>query len=184
MSAKLTTHTAPLVVVMGVAGCGKSTIGAALAERLGVHFIDGDALHPVANVERMAAGVPLTDLDRWPWLADVGSTLRDHESTGLVIACSALRRSYRGAILWEAPRAVFVHLDGDIAVIGARLSSRSNHFMPPSLLTSQVQALEPLEPGEPGFRVDVSAPVAVIVEDVFTTISQSERPSWAPAAQA
>jgi gluconokinase len=154
----------PLLVVMGVSGSGKSSVGRLLAGELGVHFIDGDDLHPVANVNKMATGEALTDLDRWPWLADVGSTLRDYESTGLVIACSALRRRYRAAILWEAPTTRFIHLHVDEDVVASRLRERNGHFMPPALLPSQYGALEPLEHDEPGFSINADGPVDSITD--------------------
>jgi len=157
------TAAAPLVVVMGVSGSGKSTIGLLVADALGVPFIDGDSLHPIANVTKMAAGNPLTDEDRWPWLALVGEALDDATQTGLVVACSALKRAYRDAILAEAPAAVFLHLSGSREVLSARLEGRSGHFMPISLLDSQLATLE--EPGddEPRVVVNVGAPVETVV---------------------
>lgn len=157
------TAAAPLVVVMGVSGSGKSTIGLLVADALGVPFIDGDSLHPIANVTKMAAGNPLTDEDRWPWLALVGEALADATQTGLVVACSALKRAYRDAILAEAPAAVFLHLSGSREVLSARLEGRSGHFMPISLLDSQLATLE--EPGddEPRVVVNVGAPVEAVV---------------------
>lgn len=157
------TVAAPLVVVMGVAGSGKSTIGVLVADALGVPFIDGDSLHPIANVTKMAAGTPLTDEDRWPWLARVGEELADASGTGLVVACSALKRVYRAAILVEAPGAVFLHLSGSREVLSARLEGRSGHFMPISLLDSQLATLEQLSDDEPRVVVDVGAPVDTVV---------------------
>lgn len=165
----------PSVVVMGVAGCGKSSVGSRLAGRLGVPFIDGDDLHPPANVEKMASGMPLTDDDRWPWLRDVGRALRNHDSTGLVVACSALKRVYRAVIHEEAPHVVFVHLHGEYDVIHARLTARAAHFMPPSLLTSQFDALESLGDREPGFTVDVDAPLDAVVDKALVATSEQTR---------
>lgn len=159
-----TPESAPLVVVMGVSGCGKSTIGVLVADALGVPFVDGDSLHPIANVTKMAAGSPLTDEDRWPWLALVGEALAEAGETGLVVACSALKRVYRDAILAEAPHAIFLHLAGSREVLSARLEGRSGHFMPVSLLDSQLATLEPLQQDEPRVVVDVGAPVATVVE--------------------
>jgi len=145
----------PLVVVMGVSGSGKSTVGAAAAALLGIGFVDGDDLHPLTNVDKMTAGIPLTDDDRWPWLATVGDTLA--ASDGLVVACSALKRSYRDAIRERAPRAFFVLLTGSPETIGARLSKREDHFMPASLLQSQFDTLEPLGADERGVALDIGS---------------------------
>jgi len=172
----------PLIVVMGVSGCGKSTVGAALAERLGVHFIDGDALHPLANIQKMAQGTPLEDSDRWPWLADVGLTLRDHEASGLVVACSALKRSYRNVIRWEAPQTVFLHAHGPAALIRSRMRERAGHFMPAALLTSQLDTLEPLESDESGFIVDIAPPVQDVVDSTISALISAGRPACVTAS--
>ena len=145
---------APLVVVMGVSGVGKSTVGIALASLLGVDFVDADSLHPPANVTKMAAGTPLTDADRWPWLDLVGRTLVDASETGVVVACSALKRAYRDAIRAAAPTTRFVHLTVPRAALADRVASRADHFMPASLVDSQLETLEPIEPGERGFSVE------------------------------
>jgi carbohydrate kinase (thermoresistant glucokinase family) len=168
-------HEKPLVVVMGVSGSGKTTIGTALAEELGVPFIDGDDLHPQANVDKMHAGHPLTDEDRWPWLARVGGALHDAEDDGLVIACSALKRTYRDAILREEPRAVFIHLTAPQTLIADRLEHRNGHFMPTALLDSQFETLEPLDSDEPGAAVDVGEDIAHVVSssaDAVRTLQQ------------
>ncbi len=156
----------PLVVVMGVSGAGKSTVGSALAQRLGVGFVDADDLHPASNVAKMASGEPLTDDDRQPWLAAVGQVLHAASDTGLVVACSALRRTYRDAIRDGAPRARFIELDGTRRLMAERLSERTDHFMPASLLDSQFATLESLSGDEPGFRVDASADVGTIVDEI------------------
>ena len=139
---------------MGVSGAGKSTVGIALAGLLGVEFVDADSLHPESNVAKMAAGTPLTDVDRWPWLDLVGRSLAGASETGLVVACSALRRSYRDAIRAAAPAAEFVHLVVPCGVLGDRVANRPGHFMPVSLLDSQLETLEPLEADEAGVLVD------------------------------
>ena len=174
--------TAPLVVVMGVSGSGKSTIGAALAHRLGVHFIDGDDLHPAANVAKMTAGIPLEDADRWPWLADIGRTMSDHRAAGLVVACSALKRTYRDVIRWEAPAALFVHAHGEGDLIHSRMVARADHYMPAVLLQSQLLTLEPLGDDENGLVVDIRQPVAELVESALLALSPAERSSWATEA--
>lgn len=153
----------PLVVVMGVSGSGKSTIGEAVAHQFGIDFIDGDDLHPTSNVRKMKAGQPLDDTDRWPWLATVGRVLTNARDNGLIVACSALKRSYRDAILLEAPDAVFLHLDESREVLSNRLKSRSGHFMPAALLDSQLEDLERLQEDEPGIAIDANGSVDEVV---------------------
>ena len=157
------------LVVMGVSGSGKSTVGEALAARLGAAYVDADDLHPPANIARMRGGQPLTDEDRWPWLDDVGRWLADHVDPPGVTACSALRRAYRDRLRRWAPTTAFVHLDGDPALIAARQSSRPGHFMPANLLQSQFQTLEPLEPDERGVAIDVDQSIDAIVESFVST---------------
>ncbi len=157
----------PLIVVMGVSGAGKSTIGAGLAASLAVPFVDADDLHPVANVEKMAAGIPLSDDDRWPWLDRVGAELSARAATGAVIACSALKRVYRDAIRVRAPTALFVLLSGTHELLAARMARRENHFMPPALLASQLETLEQLADGEHGMVVRVDRDPEHIVAAVL-----------------
>jgi carbohydrate kinase (thermoresistant glucokinase family) len=156
----------PVVVVMGVSGAGKSTVGAALAERLGAAFVDSDSLHPQANVEKMAAGTPLTDEDRWPWLDLVGAELAANHPDGIVVACSALKRAYRDAIRAKAPSAVFVQLDVELPLLQDRVARRPGHFMPASLLTSQLETLEPLEPDEAGLTVTTREGIEATAEAI------------------
>lgn len=160
------------VIVMGVSGCGKTTIGDLLARELGVRFLDGDSLHPVENVTKMAAGTPLTDGDRWPWLAIVGRELAAAGPHGLVLACSALRSSYRDAIREQAPDTVFLHLHGSKEVLTARTEGRTGHFMPPALLDSQLATLEPLTAEEAGVVVDIAAPVGTVVEQAMSGLAR------------
>jgi carbohydrate kinase (thermoresistant glucokinase family) len=155
---------------MGVSGSGKSTVGELVAERLGVPFVDGDALHPAANVAKMASGVPLTDDDRIPWLRAVGRALADTSPEGAVVACSALRHAYRDLIRSEAPDALFAELDGDRALLAARMAARPGHFMPVSLLDSQLATLEPLRPEEDGLRLDVARPPAELAEAIVAAV--------------
>jgi carbohydrate kinase (thermoresistant glucokinase family) len=154
-----------LCVVMGVSGVGKTTVGIALAERLAIPFADADDLHPPANVAKMATGTPLDDADRWPWLAAVGDELAaaGAAGTGLVMACSALKRAYRDAIRAQAPGAFFLHLTASEQTLAEHLATRQGHFMPPSLLPSQLATLEPLQPDEVGAEVDTGAPFDQVV---------------------
>jgi len=160
-----TSHAAPLVVVMGVSGSGKSTVGAALAQRLGVPFVDADDLHPEANIAKMSRGEPLDDHDRHPWLETIGGWLADHDESGGVVSCSALKRRYRDQLRHHAHRVEFCHLHGTREVIARRQASRPGHFMPASLLSSQFATLEPLEPDEHGLVIDVDQPVDDVVQE-------------------
>lgn len=148
------------IVVMGVSGCGKSSVGLALAEALGARFIDGDDLHPEANKAKMAAGIPLNDEDRWPWLDLVGEALAQSNT---VVACSALKRVYRERILAAAPGTFFVHLHGTRELLAQRMNARPNHFMPVSLLDSQLNTLELLGADEPGVMLDIALPIDQLV---------------------
>ncbi|MGN6426457.1 MAG: gluconokinase [Leifsonia sp.] len=152
------------IIVMGVSGAGKTTVGRELARFLNAPFVDADDLHPAANREKMAGGVPLTDEDRAPWLSAVARTIRQNDAgRDLVVACSALRRRYRDAIVEEAQTAVrFAHLSGRREAIGERIAARADHFMPPALLDSQLETLEPLAEDEDGavFSID-SGPAEV-----------------------
>ncbi len=141
------------VVVMGVAGSGKTTVGRGLADALGVPFVDGDDLHPPANIAKMARGAPLDDDDRRPWLEAVGAWLAERPAG--VVACSALKRSYRDLLRTAAPGAVFLHLSADRDAIVERVADRPGHFMPASLVDSQFADLEPLGGDEAGATIDV-----------------------------
>lgn len=153
---------------MGTQGVGKSTIGELLGEALGVPFIDGDRLHPAKNVQKMASGIPLTDADRDPWLHAVGETLAEHQKNGgAVVACSALKRSYRDLLRQNVPGAYIVELWGPPALVQARVQARSHEFMPPTLLQSQYATLEPLADDERGIRVNVERTPAEIVDVVL-----------------
>ncbi len=131
------------IVVMGVAGCGKSSVGMRLAEVLGLPYQEGDDLHPQANITKMSAGTPLNDDDRWPWLDRIGEILADHALSGVVLTCSSLKKSYRDRLRAAAGgRLAFVFLDGSKALLTQRMGSREGHFMPTSLLESQLATLE------------------------------------------
>ncbi|MFD3843907.1 gluconokinase [Streptomyces sp. NPDC058642] len=149
-------NTPPVVVVMGVSGTGKTTIGPLLAARLGVPYAEGDDFHPPANIAKMSAGTPLTDEDRWPWLDAIGDWADGRAGLGGVVSCSALKRSYRDRLRAAAPGLVFVHLAGDRALIEDRMSHRQGHFMPTALLDSQFATLQPLQEDETGVAVKVT----------------------------
>jgi len=157
-------HSAPLVVAMGVSGSGKSTVGAALAQRLRVPFADADDFHPPANIAKMTAGEALDDTDRHPWLEAIGEWLVAHQESGGVMSCSALKRKYRDQLRGHAPGVEFLHLHGSREVIARRQASRPGHFMPASLLDSQFATLEPLAPDEHGQVVDVDQSIDAIVQ--------------------
>lgn len=153
------------IVIMGVQGTGKSTVGALLADALDVPFVDGDDLHPPANRAKMAGGTPLDDADRAPWLRDVGARLAAGDAP--VVACSALTVAYRDLIRSEAPDAVFVHLVGDRDVLAARIAGRDHEYMPATLLDSQLATLEPLEAREDAVALSIAAaPEAIVVAAV------------------
>nr|WP_218023370.1 gluconokinase [Nocardia altamirensis] len=153
----------PLVVVMGVSGSGKSTVGTLLAAALGVEYAEGDDFHPPANVAKMAAGIPLDDADRAPWLDTVAAWLGDRADRGGVVTCSALKHAYRDRLRTAAPTAFFVHMAASRAELAHRLADRRGHFMPASLLDSQLAALEPLSEDERGTTVDATRPPEELV---------------------
>ena len=151
-------------VVMGVSGCGKSSVGQGLAERCLMTFMDGDDLHPQANIDKMSSGQPLTDDDREPWLNLVGKALAETPGP-VVIACSALKRKYRDIIRSHLSEPVqFLHLHASQEVLLARVNEREGHFMPPSLLQSQFDALEPLGPNEAGTVIDIAQDLPAVIE--------------------
>ncbi|MDZ5087886.1 MULTISPECIES: gluconokinase [Mycobacteriaceae] len=160
------------IVVMGVSGSGKSTVGAALAQRLRVPFADADDFHPPANVAKMSSGEPLDDDDRFPWLEAIGEWLAAHPGGG-VMSCSALKRKYRDQLREHCGDIEFVHLYGSTEVIGKRQASRPGHFMPPSLLASQFKTLEPLEPDERGVTIDVDQNIDGIVDSYVDGTDQA-----------
>lgn len=153
----------PRVVVMGVSGSEKTTVGTMLGEKLGLPYRDGDDLHPQTNIDKMARGEALDDDDRWPWLKLVGQWLHQQESGG-IIGCSALKRSYRDLIRSAAPGVKFVHVHGTEELLSERMNARTGHFMPPSLLKSQLETLEPLGADEDGLVVDIADSPKVIAQ--------------------
>jgi gluconokinase len=160
-------------VVMGITGSGKSTVGALLARKLSVEFVEGDDYHPIENVQRMATGIPLTDDDRASWLSALATRIREaHDAgTGLVVTCSALRRSYRDILRAAAPELRFVFLKGSRALISERLANRRGHFMPASLLESQLATLEEPAFDEHAWSYDISESAQKIVDDIVARTS-------------
>ncbi|MFE9769077.1 gluconokinase [Streptomyces sp. NPDC005808] len=171
------TRTPHVVVIMGVAGTGKTTIGPLLAARLGVPYAEGDDFHPPANIAKMTAGTPLTDADRWPWLDAIGRWAHERAGLGGVVSSSALKRGYRDRLRAAAPGVVFVHLTGDRALIEGRMSQRQGHFMPAALLDSQLATLQPLEADEVGVAVDVSGDPGEITERAVAALRDLPQPS-------
>lgn len=170
----MTPQDAPVVaVVMGVAGCGKTAVGSAIARRLGLDFIDGDDLHPASNVAKMAAGHPLDDADRRPWLEEVARWLHDHRAQGAIAGCSALKRSYRDLLRAGCPGLVFIHLAGDRDLIAHRVAARSAHFMPVSLVDSQFATLEPLGDDEAGITLNAAGTLREVVDAAADWLARS-----------
>jgi gluconokinase len=165
-----------VVIVMGVSGCGKSTVGALLASRLHWEFEDADWFHPAANVDKMHSGIPLTDEDRWPWLAAVAAWIDKTRRSGGhdVIACSALKRRYRDVLIGDRADVRLVYLKGDEALIARRIATRHEHFMPPTLLHSQFEALE--EPGsdENPIVVSIEPRPREITEQIISALKTVE----------
>ncbi len=164
----------PLIVVMGVAGSGKTTIASGLAEKLGVPFVEGDSLHPTANVKKMASGTPLTDDDRWPWLEAIGERMEVERVTGhgVVVSCSALRHVYRDCLRKKVNGKVhFILLDGSRALITDRMKQRKGHFMPPALMDSQFATLEKPTPDEHAVILDISRPIHVLLAEAMRSLT-------------
>ena len=159
-----------IVVIMGGTGSGKTTIGRLLAARLGVPYAEADAFHPPANVAKMAAGHPLDDTDREPWLAAIADWIKANAETGGVVSCSALKIRYRQLLQAADPAVWFLHLEIDRETVTRRVAARTGHFMPASLVESQFQALEPLGPDERGMAVDATAPPATIADTVVARL--------------
>jgi gluconokinase len=155
------------IVVMGVSGSGKSTVAAGLVERLGWEFAEGDDFHPPANVDKMRSGTPLDDEDRWPWLRTLAAWIGEHEQAGTsaVVTCSALKRAYRDVLREGHPSVWFAHVTADRELLSERVERRTGHYMPPSLLDSQLALLEPLGDDEPGAAISgAGAPEEVVTQ--------------------
>ena len=177
MSEKSTSPLASVIILMGVSGSGKSTVGALLAQRLHWEFEDADWFHPASNVDKMHKGIPLTDEDRWPWLRAIAAWIDKTRSTGGhgVVTCSALKRRYRDVLIGDRSDVYLVYLKGDETLIARRIATRHEHFMPPSLLHSQFTALE--EPGvdEMPIIVSIEPPPRQIVEEILLALNERRR---------
>ncbi len=163
----------PIVVVMGVSGCGKSSVGQRLAAALQLPFLEGDDFHPADNVARMAAGIALTDTDREGWLRTLADRIAqaDLQGRGLVLSCSALKRSYRDLLRQGASHLRFIYLHGDAQLLARRMAARTRHYMPASLLDSQLATLEPPAPEENALAFDVAQPVDVLCAAVISSFT-------------
>ncbi|HJW57482.1 MAG TPA: gluconokinase [Burkholderiaceae bacterium] len=161
------------LVIMGVSGCGKSEIGRRLAVCLGYAYTEGDDYHPPENIAKMAAGKPLNDTDRHGWLQSLSARIGEAASRdeGLVLSCSALKRRYRDVLRADDPALFFIHLHGDRELLAARIQGRAGHFMPLSLLDSQLADLEPLAPDEAGIRLDISKPPAALIDEILLRLA-------------
>ena len=169
----------PLVIVlMGVSGCGKSTTGATLSQRLGWPFRDADSFHPPANVEKMRRGVPLTDEDRWPWLAAIARWIDERCAAGErgIVSCSALKHAYRSRIVGTRRDVRLVYLRGDMPLIGQRLRGRKHHFMPPSLLESQFATLEEPQADERALIVSIAMSPRRVVGTIIERLGLEKLP--------
>jgi gluconokinase len=160
------------LVVMGVSGSGKSTVAAELVKRLGWEFAEGDDFHPPENVAKMRAGRPLDDEDRWPWLRALADWIGEHERAGrsVVVTCSALKRSYRDLLREGHPSVWFAHVTADAGMIRERMENRTGHYMPASLLDSQLDTLEPLQDDEPGARASGSGSPGTVVDELLAAV--------------
>jgi gluconokinase len=166
------------IVVMGVSGSGKTSVAVELTRQLGWDYIEGDDLHPEANVAKMAGGIPLDDGDRWPWLQRIAEVIGEHEAAGssVVITCSALKRSYRDLLREGHPSVWFAHVQASPEVLAERLANRQGHYMPPSLLDSQLATLEPLGDDEPGDVIAGDGPLDQTVTALLADLEDARSP--------
>ncbi|HEV7871564.1 MAG TPA: gluconokinase [Modestobacter sp.] len=166
------------IVVMGVSGAGKTSAAQELTRQLGWEYIEGDDLHPEANVAKMASGIPLDDEDRWPWLQRIAEVIGEREAAGtsVIVTCSALKRSYRDRLREGHPSVWFAHVQASPKVLADRLAHRTGHYMPPSLLDSQLATLEPLGDDEPGDVIAGDGPLQQTVADLLAELEE-ERPA-------
>jgi gluconokinase len=171
------------LVIMGVSGSGKTTVMEALAERMDAATADGDAFHSAANIAKMRDGIPLSDDDRWPWLRAIARWIGEHERAheDAIVACSALKRAYRDVLRDGHPSVRFVFLDLPREVLEERLKGRTGHYMKAAMLQSQLDALEPLEPDEPGFELDGDRPPPVLAAEILERVGRGGGPAEAPS---
>ena len=164
-------------IFMGVSGSGKTSVAERIADRLELPFAEADVFHPEANIGKMSAGMPLTDEDRWPWLRELADWIAAHEELGesTVMACSALKRTYRDVLRAGAPGVHFLHMHGPQEVIWERIAAREGHFMPPALLRSQLEALQRLDPDEAGLELDVRGDLDVLGAEALAYVSEQLR---------
>jgi gluconokinase len=163
------------LIVMGVSGSGKTTVGEQLASRLGWRYADADEFHPPSNIAKMSAGHPLTDEDRWPWLKAIAAEIDRVRAAGnhLVVGCSALKRAYRDILVHDREDVRLIYLEGTQALIAGRLNERKGHFMPPGLLTSQFKTLEPPTPDERPIKVSIDTTADAIVDDILRQLGHA-----------
>lgn len=173
----MTTPAAPLIIVMGVSASGKSTVGELLAKRLDIVYADGDDFHSQANIAKMQGGTPLTDADRWPWLDAVGGWLHERAGDGAVISCSALKHAYRDRLRAAAPGLLFLYLCGGEEELRRRVAKRKHHFMPASLLDSQLATLEPLAENETGIAIELTLKPERIVAAFVNYLDEVSTPA-------
>ncbi|WP_150238949.1 gluconokinase [Nocardiopsis quinghaiensis] len=171
-------------VFMGVSGSGKTTVAEGVAKQLGLPFAEADDFHPQANIDRMAVGTPLTDQDRWPWLRKLAGWIAEHDALGesTAMACSALKHSYRDVLRQGAPGVHFLHMHGSFEVVWARIDARQDHFMPPALLESQFETLEPLGPDEPGREFDIRDDAGTLTGQALEYVERRLRSARTPHA--
>jgi carbohydrate kinase (thermoresistant glucokinase family) len=164
---------APIAVVMGVSGSGKTTVGRALAQRLGWRFLEGDELHPPENVAKMHSGQPLDDVDRAPWLAAIAARIDEwrRDAVAGAVSCSALKRQYRNVLIGDRKEVRLVYLEGSRSLLAERLAARRGHFMPASLLDSQLATLEPPSPDERAITISIDAPVETLVDRIVAALA-------------
>ena len=163
------------IIVMGVSGSGKTTVAQGVAKATGFRFAEGDDFHSQANRDKMASGHPLTDEDRWPWLRTIGEWISERTAAGesTVVTCSALKRTYRDLLREGRPEVSFCHVDVDIEELQQRVANRKGHYMPASLLDSQLATLEPLAPDEPGAAISGAAAPDEVVEELVAALPRT-----------